>query len=269
MDRSLFYPTVMFSALAAASALLFAFVLPQKGTPSPTQSRDTSLRLTLELSKPQCIEGEAVDMEARLMNAGPSPVAVLLPGAASDLAVSSANLRVVVVSSFDQVTFRTQAQSQAIVSLFPGAYWGCRVDLRDVVGQLAADTYTLRLAYELSQDHASKFAPSSRAKIWVGRAQSAEVKLKIQSTDEAKLIQTYRQQWQGANSDEGKLRALMWLKANVLQIGMTDAQVIELLGEPATRTAGSGSAWQFRVGRTGIMLSLENGLVTQISPFET
>jgi hypothetical protein len=242
-------------------------------------AQQPALEITLLAPQTSFLAGEPLPLRWRLQNRGEHTVTVLCPPTPEGLLSGSSPLSLFLISSEGAVRSAEAAASltgKAVpVSLPPGSWRETVLDLSRLFGPLPPDRYTAFLRYDLTgpqihQPGEDRPAPPPAGPLWTGRLESNPVTFLVQAQDQKKLIQKYASQWRQDTDPLKKLRALWWLKDNVLKEGMSQAQVKSLLGEPTVITEPAGDQeWLYKVNKTGLKILFRAGAMKNLSPFET
>lgn len=258
--------------LIAAGVLAFAWA----GPAGMTEAHAAGLRASVQSERSVFHEGDAVPIRLRIQNRSERAIAVLVPAAPAELAHPRSNVRLVLVSSAGSVAARSPPrQSKSSLqraALRPaGGAWEMAVGAAELFGPLEADTYTVFVQYRASPGDFAGLADGRAARTeneWTGQIRSNHLKFTIVPDDPPATLRRFALEWVHDRDPGKRLRALWWLSDNALKAGMAEKAVRDLLGPPAA-VRGSGAEWVYRVGRTGIHVTFDNGQVRRVERFET
>lgn len=231
--------------------------------------------LSIEINAAQNIyeEGEQIVVKATFINHGIKPVCFLLAQQDESKTVKPwFGFKLMLVGSrgseFIPESIQ-QNQELSVITLAPQDSWALKVNLDEIYGVLAADTYTVFVRYRPSSSEISQVADNisnQECLLFSGRLTSNNQTIKIEAKNQTATIQKYILAWKNGTKSE-KYQALVWLKNNVLTKGMTRQEVQELLGMPTEKR--NYDDWIYSVGRVGIGITFESQKVINIYNFET
>lgn len=215
--------------------------------------------------------GEQVIVSLEIANRGENPVLLLIPDPKEGIANKFSFLTLSAVSSGKGLWAREEVASATGLTpleIPAGKSWKEHYILQELFGELPENTYTVFSEYwcpKLGRAIPRIDSQGKYSDAWQGRFSSNHLQIKIVSENPLESIERHSSIWKESTEDRERLKALLWLKDNAIESGMSKEAVRGILGAP---TMEEPDAWTYRIGLTGIWIQFEQDKVKRTSGVE-